>query len=1296
MPVDTCPSDADWGRWSGGLLEDHLSAEFDSHLVECESCLDRVRNAPAPDRLVLSLKALGPDEELSQGERFSIARIVEKIKLRRAESSVFDSKTGVLPQSDETLRGDASPSAVGRAEGGVAQGDRPGSVPQASGSVELEPVSRVEAGPRGAPPHPTMRDDQLATPSDAELQAGLVLGAYKLVKKLGQGGMGMVFLAEHQRMKRLVALKVLPPTVTRNHTAVQRFQREVQAMARLSHPNIVTAHDADEARGLHFLVMEYVDGQDLSDLVKKRGPLSVEQAVDYIVQGARGLEYAHKRGLVHRDIKPSNLLVDTEGHVKVLDLGLARFSDQADSEGMDLTGTGVVAGTVDYMSPEQATNTKTADARADIYSLGCTLWFLLTGKSVYGGDTVVSRLMAHQTQPIPPLRTLNSGIPEELDRVYQKMVAKQKEQRYQTVTEVLSDLVKFAPSSGGVATPKFAPDSPRPELSEQTIAGPLSSVVGLGSTVGQVASGKGAPPRVGSLVKIAAAAAFAMALLFGVWIILKDKDGKEIARIPVEQGKPVTVQATPGTTVTVENTAERVGTAATPPASGGRLTSSATKPLPAVAEDVSLPPSGNTPPKITLDLAPPAPLGTWKAGRPAAWLTGDYRHDGPVMGGLIDTPRAIPGVKRWNVDTLWTRGMINVVRFSPDGKWVALGCSDGHVRIYDAATMKLDRLLPGIGRQRGAISLDWHPNSQQLAVCEDGSVRLRTRDGGSARTIPISPGVFPINVAWDAAGGRLAIGCGAHGSAIMLEIRSADGSLVRQVNGAKEGAMINSSAPVWTADDRHVLLADRCGACAEFDVETGSKVWGVDDLAVEQDGRLALSHDGWLAVGDGDKVRLYDPERRIARTLPLPVSRLVEWHPDGRQLFAGTSLWNRDTGERAVDYGGYSYHSISWSPDASQMLISADMPVVIEFTSTGEPSGRRWGSDGNMSRLGSLLWSADGRRLACAGDYWHPEVRTIHVDAEGKAWPIQPLLYGMVRDSMPDGSALVAIGRERSMPSDNSGVWAIAADGAARLLWTLDEPVWSVRISPDGRFIAAVAQGAIDIRDTAGKPVTRIATVGDRGPDIAWWPESGELAILADNEPLRFVDPTQNWKVRTVEDKSTKLNGWGETPHWSPDGRWLSIPWMGLFDAEGRPAPENANKILVATWRADSAEYVRAGAIQTFFDIHAASGSLKRSRQTNGGLLCAAWHPRGHLIATGSQQSVLTAWRTSDLLPHWTMVLLPDEKSATFSGAGELLNPNPAAFDELLVYTIEREDGSTENLTPSQFAKFVAEADAAK
>ena len=285
----------------------------------------------------------------------------------------------------------------------------------------------------------------------------LILGDYDILGRIGRGGMGQVYKARHRRMERVVALKTLPHDVADDGDSLARFHREVKAAARLSHAHVVTAHDAGEDGGVHYLVMEYVDGEDLSKLVKGRGPLPPVLAAECILQSARGLEYAHARGVIHRDIKPSNLLLDADGDVKVLDMGLARLEQREDDKSTtarDLTGSGAVMGTVDYMAPEQAENTKYADQRSDIYSLGMTLFYLLTGRAAYDGETVMQRLLAHREGEIPSvsqtLKSLHglsgaaaeSSVPhwQGLDDIFRRMAAKKPEDRYQTMTEVIADL----------------------------------------------------------------------------------------------------------------------------------------------------------------------------------------------------------------------------------------------------------------------------------------------------------------------------------------------------------------------------------------------------------------------------------------------------------------------------------------------------------------------------------------------------------------------------------------------------------------------------------------------------------------------------------------------------------------------------------------------------------------------------------------------------------------------------------------------------------------------------------------
>ncbi|MFO0846509.1 MAG: response regulator [Gemmataceae bacterium] len=272
---------------------------------------------------------------------------------------------------------------------------------------------------------------------------GLVIGNYEVLDRLGQGGMGTVYKARHRRMRRVVAIKILSRNVAQSERFIKRFQREVEAVSRLNHPNIVMAHDADEGDVGHFLVMEFVNGRDLASEVQQNGPLPVRQAVACIVQAAKALEYAHGQGVIHRDIKPANLLRDAGGVVKVADLGLARFDEAAGPPPEDasaLTQAGTIMGTVDFMPPEQALGAVNIDHRADIYSLGCTLYFLLLGKPPFQGPTLMATLLKHREGPVPSIAEARPEVPGELDAVFRRMMAKAAADRYQTMAEVIQAL----------------------------------------------------------------------------------------------------------------------------------------------------------------------------------------------------------------------------------------------------------------------------------------------------------------------------------------------------------------------------------------------------------------------------------------------------------------------------------------------------------------------------------------------------------------------------------------------------------------------------------------------------------------------------------------------------------------------------------------------------------------------------------------------------------------------------------------------------------------------------------------
>lgn len=277
---------------------------------------------------------------------------------------------------------------------------------------------------------------------------GYFLGKYRLLALLGRGGMSSVYLAEHVLMRRRCAIKVLPAKRVGDSSYLARFHREAQAVASLDHPNIVRAYDVDNQTDreaeIHFLVMEYVEGCSLQEHVAQQGLISFSDAVEYVRQAALGLTHAHKAGLVHRDIKPANLLLDKHGTVKILDLGLAKFFNGSDEEqALTIQHDEKVLGTADYLAPEQALDSHTVDARADIYSLGCTLYFLLTGQPPFTEGTLAQRLMAHQHKDPPAVELKRPDTPSSLVEILRKMMAKRPDDRYSSAADTAAALLQW-------------------------------------------------------------------------------------------------------------------------------------------------------------------------------------------------------------------------------------------------------------------------------------------------------------------------------------------------------------------------------------------------------------------------------------------------------------------------------------------------------------------------------------------------------------------------------------------------------------------------------------------------------------------------------------------------------------------------------------------------------------------------------------------------------------------------------------------------------------------------------------
>ena len=448
-----CPSRNLLADFAHGLLADGDVASVSAHVESCPTCREALSSLTAAGESTddMARSPRGRESPSRPAAVFAISR--QELKAAAA------------------LLGFATPDEIDALTGGLE------SAAPAEPTAERDLVAAALAE--------LVARDKL-TPYQAEVigrgeASSLRYGEYVVEDLLGEGGMGRVFKARHLRMRRVVALKILSLGAKSSAEAVSRFQREVVAAGMLNHPNIVLAYDASESAGVHFLVMEYVDGRDLSRLVHEEGPLPIDTALDYMAQTAHGLAFAHRSGLVHRDIKPGNLLITPAGTVKILDMGLARIS-AAGERGRDfdvgeLTKDGWVFGTLDYLAPEQALDTRKASAPADLYSLGCTLFRILIDRPIYPGETTVEKILAHRDQPIPSLRKLRADVPEALDALFQRLVAKQEKDR-PTAAEAARAFEALRAELRGEATAAYSASGPialrvvaaAPQDDERTVA----------------------------------------------------------------------------------------------------------------------------------------------------------------------------------------------------------------------------------------------------------------------------------------------------------------------------------------------------------------------------------------------------------------------------------------------------------------------------------------------------------------------------------------------------------------------------------------------------------------------------------------------------------------------------------------------------------------------------------------------------------------------------------------------------------------------------------------------------------
>lgn len=1101
------------------------------------------------------------------------------------------------------------------------------------------------------------------------------LGEYELLAKLGEGGMGAVYRARQTNLDRLVALKVLPKDRSENQTAIARFYREMRAVGRLSHPNIVQAFDAREIDGSPVLAMEYVDGLDLSKLAAATGALSIADACELIRQAAVGLQHAHEQGLVHRDIKPSNLMLNRQATVKILDLGLALLGPNQQPSHQEMTSAGTAMGTADYVSPEQATDSHSVDIRADIYSLGCTLYKLLTGRAPFADSprkTPLEVMLSHLQKPMPSVRGLRPDVPEKLALVIERMTAKSPSERFATPAEVAAALEPFAVGCDLVRLLSLATQVPvQPGLVEPT--GPITdqhvSSAMTGTTPRQsspvsfvaapiVKSGRGFGRR--RLWIGLAAAAAAIPLLFGVWAIVRDKSGKEVGRIQVPEGGSATLVDDQGK-----------------PATGGKPADvPSEKPTPQPADTAA---ASKTPQPVSINLTP-EPLDM-PEGSPLSKMA------------LVAQPSPIPGVRSWTMETIAHRGSYTVVAYSPDGRWLATSCSDETIRLWDPRSEELKRVI--VAHDRSIAGICWSPDSRVLASASaDGTVRLWDPDKGQLPRV--FRGEKSFGIAWSPDGRYLAaaipdavrlwkFGASEEQLAGRRVVRRdgwqpvASGIATRKIDGWWRDTL------AW-CDHKRLVLGSRSNAAFLADVETEQKKELVPGRIFLGMGS-ASSIDRKTFVCTGDPPTLWDTETgQLVREFPAHISArgCVAFSPDGKNLAGNdchgehpVAAWEVATGKLLFQTTEKAeLASLAYSPNGEALAGGLMLGSVNVWNATSGQS--RYSLPAHRGRIGLTAWSPDARSLVAGPSY---------------TWDWRPVEFLDTGSGAPRSSSIVTPPLTCVRWGSQSGSLVLAA-----MLWVKVAHLKSGKeshfeekppeyptafdVSPDGKRLAVTVYiGNTQIWDTSVAEAKLVARLPLAAKAVAFSPQ-GELLAVGSEQEVKLCDS----ETGEVGKSFPAVAGNIRAVAWSPNGKTLVAgaedKKLHLFDVE--------SKRLVATceghtepadtlgW-ADGGKTLISGNASEVCVWDPASGKLLRTISDDGGAISAD----GRLVASRGESAIrLRQIEDGKLLQ--TIVSLRDKQYAAISPDGHFRG-SPDVEQEF-VYVVQTDQGQ-ETFTPEEFSK---------
>jgi WD40 repeat protein/serine/threonine protein kinase len=1016
------------------------------------------------------------------------------------------------------------------------------------------------------------------------LALGGTLRVYRLLEKLGEGGMGTVYRALHTDLDKVVALKVLSGKRIDDERAVARFRREMKAVGKLEHPHIVRALDAGVEAGTHYLVMEHVAGLDVGKVVERLGPLPPADACEVVRQAALGLQHAHEHGLIHRDVKPSNLILSGPV-VKVLDLGLARLAERSAETSSELTREGQLMGTLEYMAPEQGLDTHSVDARADVYSLGATLYKLLCGQAPFSGGRYAAPLqkaMGLALDEAPPVRerraaklaergaTSSAEVPEALAALVHRMLAKDPAQRPATAAKVATALEPFCRGSDLAALLQRASAAPSTRAAEQTIS--TDDHRSLGSSLREPApveappereveppaprtpAPQAAPRRKRVAVLVAAGLLFLVGsiVLAQIIIRIRDNQGKIVAEVTIPEGKTGEIVRDGKVIATIPGEKEPSG--AKPPATGATIQ--------------------------------PAPLPPVKGGEPLSPLA------------LVQHPAEIKGVRSWTLETISHRGAVFGATYSPDGRWLATGGEDGAIRLWEPGTGRLIHALVGhdgggaaAKNASGVDALCWAPDSKTLASAEpDGTVRL-----------------------WNAEAGRLLRTWQAHQTEVVAIAWSPDGTTLAS-----------------SGQDCTVRL---------WETASGQPRWSLQGNNPSY--RLAWSPDGkMLALAGLDPGELWftDPEsgkvRSKVKGAPEAI-RALAWSPDGKRLVTGghfgglLQIWNAQASQllETHEMKGRALLSAVWSPDSKRVAFGIENDCVYLWTpGSGKPVRFL---ERLIANPLALTWSPDGKTLV-----------TGEVDGTIQLWDAasgeltqtlrshpQPLFgyYAVVAWS-PDGKTIAALFGEKIALWDTASGLLRGTPGDGRGLGSL-------AFSPDGAVLACAYQDHIVLQEPASGMVLRELRGG--GALIAWSSDSKILASLGAKETLCLWEAATGKLLHTLEGHPIASAVLGLA--WSPDNKVLASGandgTIGLWDAAtGKLLHRLKARDLGATcafaWSPDGKSLASGGYDQSPVHVwDAGTGDLLNTLLGHkGNVICLFWSPDGKTLVSGGDRDGQRYW----------------------------------------------------------------------